>query len=64
MAARMVALEKFPGVIPVGIGEVCRCLLTKLILQAGGAQSKEACVSVNLCLGLEAGIYGMIHVVR
>ena len=53
MAARLFALDKFPGVRPVGIGEVCRRLIVKLVLQDKGVQAKEAYGSVNLCAGLE-----------
>ena len=64
MTARLVALEKCPGVRPAEIGEVCLRLFSNIVLQVGGAQAKEACGSVNLCAGLEAGIEGDIHAVR
>ena len=64
MAARLVAIEKWSRVIPVVIGEVCRRLIAKLVLQYGGAQAKEACGSVNLCTGLQAEIEGATHTVR
>ena len=53
MAVRMVALDKFPGVRPVGIGEVCCRLVVNIFLQDKGVQAKEAYGSVNLCAGLE-----------
>ena len=64
MSERLVALDKCPGVRPVGIVEVCRRLFSKLVLQAGGAQAKEACSSVNLCAGIKAGIEVSINAVR
>ena len=56
MAVRLVALEKIPGVRPLGIREVYRRLITMIFLQARGAQAKESCGSVKLCVSLEAGI--------
>ena len=64
MAVRMVALEKFPGVRPVGIGEVCCRLVVKLFLQDKGVQAKEAYGSFNLCAGLEEIIEGAIYTLR
>ena len=64
MSAWLIALEKFPGVRKVGIREVCCRLFTKLVLRVGGAQSKEAYGSVNLCAGLGSGIEGAMHAVR
>ena len=64
MAVRMVALDKFPRVMPVGIGEVCRRLIVKLVLQDKGVQAKEAYGSVNLCAGLKARIERAIYTVR
>ena len=63
MTGKLVSLEKFPGVRPVFIGGVYWRILAKIILSAGGSQAKEACKSINLCAGLEAGIYGDIHAV-
>ena len=62
--ARLVSLDKFPGVIPVGTREVCQCIITKLVIQDGRAQAKEACGRINLCSGIEAGIEGLINAVR
>ena len=64
MAARLVALDKWPVVWPVGIRKVCLCFFDNIVLQAGGVQAKEACRSVNLCSGFKAIIEGSIHVVR
>ena len=64
IAARLVALDKFPGVRAVGIREVCRRLIFNIVLRSGGVQAKEACGSVNLCASLDAGIEGAINTVR
>ena len=64
MACRLVALDKSPGVRPVGIGEVYRRLLAKCVLEAVGHQATAAAGNLNLCAGLPAGIEGAIHAVR
>ena len=64
MACRLVALDKCPGVRPVGIGEIIRRLLAKLVLKVAGAAATEACGNLQLCAGLQPGIEGAIHAVR
>ena len=61
MACRLVALDKRPGVHPVGIGETLRRALAKLVMMAAGDQLKTACGNLQLCAGLEAGIDGATH---
>ena len=58
---RLVALDKQPGVRPLGIGEAWMRAISKLIFMQCGLDSKEACVNMKLCAGLEAGIEGAIH---
>ena len=63
MACCLVALDKRPGVRPVGIGETLRRALAKLVMRAAGEQAKTACGNLQLCAGLEAGIEGATHAV-
>ena len=58
------ALDKDPGVRPVGIGEAIRRLMAKLVHSLPATQAMEACGSNNLCGGLKAGIEGAIHASR
>ena len=55
------ALDKNPGVRPVGIGEAIRRLMEKLVHTLTTTQAMEACGTKNLCGGLKAGIKGAIH---
>jgi hypothetical protein len=64
MACRLVALDKSPGVRPVGIGEVYRRLLAKCVLATVGHKAMGAAGNLNLCAGLPARIEGAIHAVR
>eukprot|EP00804_Cyclotella_cryptica_P017895 CCRYP_001275-RA/>CCRYP_001275-RA protein AED:0.09 eAED:0.08 QI:0/-1/0/1/-1/1/1/0/754 len=61
---RLVALDKQPGVRPVGIGECWIRAVSKCILKECGREGKAACGSTQLCAGLEAGIEGAIHSIR
>lgn len=64
MACRLVALDKLPGVRPVGIGEIYRRLMAKCVLKGIGHQVTTACGNLNLCAGLPAGIEGVVHAIR
>ncbi len=61
MACWLVALDKQPGVRPVGIGESYQRLMAKCILSATGHHAMAACDNLNLCAGLPAGIEGAVH---
>ena len=63
MACRLGALDKRPGVLPMDIGETFRRALAKLVMRAAGEQAKTACVNLQLCAGLEAGIEWATHAV-
>ena len=63
MACFQVALDKRPGVRPVGIRETLRRDLAKIVMAAAGDQSKTACGNLQLCAGLEASIEGAKHAV-
>jgi hypothetical protein len=58
---RLCALEKNPGVRPVGIGETFTRLFSKTILGLTLGEPKTACGADQLCSGLVAGIEGAIH---
>ena len=63
MSFRLVALDKSPGVRPKEIGETLRQALAKLVMRAAGDQAKMLCGNLQLCAGLEAGVWGAIHAV-
>ena len=64
MSNRLIALDKCPGVRPVGVGEVWRRLFAKCVIKVAGGQAKDACGTSQLCAGLEAGIEGAVHAVK
>ena len=59
----LVALDKSPGVRPVGIGGRSARALVKIVVRAAGDQAKTACGNMQLCAGLKAGIEGATHTV-
>ena len=63
MACRLVALDKQPGVRPLGVGNALRRLMAKLVLCVVGEQASQQCGNYNLCVGLKAGIKGAVHVI-
>ena len=64
MGARLCALDKCPGIRPVGIGEIWRRAIAKFALSLCGKDTKAACGRTQLCAGLEAGIEEASHAVR
>ena len=64
MASPLVAMDKMPGVRPLGIGEIYHRLWAKLVIKDCGSQAKLSCGTSQLCAGLEAGIEGAIHSVN
>ena len=61
---RLTALDKQPGVRPIGVASVASRTVAKCLLKVVGDDAKAACGNVNLCAGLEAGIEGALHAVR
>ena len=64
MSGRLIALDKSPGIRPVGIGETWRRLLAKCLLRVTGQEAKAACGTEQLAGEVEAGIEGAIHAAR
>ena len=64
MSGQLIALDKSPGIRPVGIGETWRRLLAKCLLLVSGQESKTAYGTDQLAGGVETGIKGAIHAAR
>lgn len=59
----LIALNKHPGVRPIGVGEVARRIISKAILSVIERDTKAAAgntqLSVGQTLGCEAGVHAM-----
>ena len=60
----MIAIDKCPGVRPVGIGETVRRIIGRAILSVLKENILEAAGPLQLCAGQEAGCEAAIHAIR
>ena len=63
-ACRLIALDKNPGVRPIGIGEVSRRIISKAILAVISLEVQDAAGTSQLCAGQQAGCESAIHAMR
>ena len=63
-ACRLVALDKCPGVRPIGIGEVVRRIIGKAVLAAAGLQVQEVTGALQVCIGQRGGSEAAVHAMR
>ncbi|KAF6202375.1 hypothetical protein GE061_004774 [Apolygus lucorum] len=61
VASRLVALDKCPGVRPIGVGECLRRILAKCMAEVSGDEVTSACKGNQLAGGLSGGIEGAVH---
>ena len=64
LACRLVALDKNPGVRPIGVCEVARRIISKAILFVIKGDIQDSAGSRQLCGGQIAGIKAAVHSVR
>ena len=61
MACRLVPLDKNPGLRPIGIGEVLRRIVGKMVVMVLRADLQENAGDLQLCAGQESGCEAGIH---
>ena len=61
MSNRLVALDKKPGVRPIGIGQIWRRFIAKLVLAVAGPSATQSAGMDQLCVGMQSGIEGAVH---
>ena len=63
VACQLIALDKCPGVRPIGVGETARCAIGKAIATASINNIQEAAGSLQVCAGgCEAAVHAMHQV--
>ena len=63
VACRLVALDKCPGVRPIGVGETLRRIAGKTVCLLTRYDLEDVCKISQLCGGVRAGIEGAIHAI-
>ena len=64
IASRLVALDKCPGIRPIGVGEILRRLIGKLILKIAHNDILDTTGTLQLCVGQEAACESSVHAMR
>lgn len=63
-ACRLVPLDKNPGVRPIGIGEVSRRIIAKVVLKIISRDIQLAAGPLQTCAGHECGIEAAVHAMK
>ena len=64
VACRLIPLDKCPGVRPIGVGEVLRCIIAKAVLRTIGKDIEEAAGPLQVCAGQDGGCEAAVHAMR
>ena len=61
MSRRIIALDKKPGIRPIGVGETWCRMMAKCLLRVTGQEAKSDCRTEQMAGEVEAGIEGGNH---
>ena len=64
MSSRLIALDKSPGVHPIAIGEILRCIICRSIVMATRTDIADLCGADQLCSGIKGGIEGAFNAMK
>ena len=64
LACRLIALDKNPGVRPIGIGDTARRIIAKAAISVLKDDVLDAAGSMQLCVSQMAGVESAIHAAR
>ena len=61
LACRLIPLYKNPGLRPIGVGEILRRIVGKVVVSSTRNDITDSVGSLQLCAGHEAGCKALIH---
>ena len=64
VACRLIPLDKDPGILPIGVGEVLRRIIGKTISRVAKSQIREAAGPLQTCASHGSGAEAAIHAMR
>ena len=64
LACWLIALDKYPGVHPIGVCEVVRRIIAKAVLSILRSDIQEVAGTQQLCAGQPAGMEAVVHGIR
>lgn len=64
LACRLIALDKHPGVRPIGIGDTARRIIAKAVLSVTQLDIQDASGCQQMCGGQISGIEAAVHAAR
>ena len=63
-ACRLIPLDKFPGLRPIGVGEILRRIVGKTVIECTKSDIGIASGNLQMCAGKQAGCEAAIHAMR
>ena len=64
IACRLIPLDKDPGLRPIGIGEVLRRIVGKMVVHILKPELQEDAGELQMCVGQEGGCEAGVHAMR
>ena len=64
VACRLIPIDKCPGVRPIGVGEVPRRIIAKVILRILKKDIEDATGFLQLCAGQDGGCEAAVHAMK
>ena len=64
LSNRGIAIDKCPGLRPVGVGEIVRRIIGKAVMVVTGEKVQQSVGALQLCAGQPAGVESAIHAMK
>ena len=64
LACRLIALDKNPGVRPIGIRDTACCIIAKAVISAIKDDVLDSASTTQLCVGQMAGVESAVYAIR